>query len=251
MMDSDDFFAFLRSRRSIRQFADRPVDGVILRRLIEAATTAPSSTNRQPWRFAVVTSAELRAKIVGAVRDRTAAMQAIIRRSHHAEAFGAYGDFFYEPLETAAVIIIPQYREHPDQIAYLIETGGGDPSAFHTPASMQVDLCSTSAAVMALLLQAHAEGLGACWMAGPTVAKVDIHALLGIREPWRMLGAIALGHAAAPPKEAPARRPLDRAVTFFEDAPSEAEATPLDAGEPSGHGSRSGPPAPAEGRRDE
>ena len=248
MMSPDEFFTFLRSRRSIRQFLARPVDGALLRRLIEAATTAPSSTNRQPWRFAVVTSGEARAKIVGAVRDRTAAMQEIIRRSHHAEAFGAYGDFFYEPLETAPVIVIPQYREHPDQIAYLLEAGGGDPTTFHTPASMQVDLCSTSAAVMTLLLQAHAEGLGACWMAGPTVAKADIHALLGIREPWRMLGAVALGHPATTPKEAPGRRPLDRVVTFFED---EAAATPLDAGDASGHGSRSGPVGWAEGRRDE
>jgi F420 biosynthesis protein FbiB-like protein len=224
MISSDDFFStFLRSRRSIRKFSGEPVDNAVLRRLIEAATTAPSSTNRQPWRFSVVTATELRAKIVGAVRDRTAAMQEIIRRSHHAEAFGAYGDFFYEPLESAPVIVIPQYREHPDQIAYLLEAGGGDPSTFHTPASMQVDLCSTSAAVMTLLLQAHAEGLGACWMAGPTVAKADIHALLGIREPWRMLGAVAVGHAVSAPQEAPARRSLDRVVTFFEDGPGDPE----------------------------
>jgi F420 biosynthesis protein FbiB-like protein len=224
MMDSSDFFStFLRSRRSVRQFSDRAVDKAVLHRLIEAATTAPSSTNRQPWRFAVVTARDLRAKIVASVRDRTAEMKAVIRKSHHADAFGAYGDFFYEPLETAPVIVIPQYRDHPDQIAYLIETGGGDPKAFHTPASMQVDLCSTSAAVMTLLLQAHAEGLGACWMAGPTVAKPDIHALLGIREPWRMLGAVAIGHPAAPLKDAPARRTLDRVVTFYEDGPGEPE----------------------------
>jgi coenzyme F420-0:L-glutamate ligase/coenzyme F420-1:gamma-L-glutamate ligase len=233
MISSDEFFStFLRSRRSIRQFSDRPVDGAVLRRLIEAATTAPSSTNRQPWRFAVVTAKGLRAKIVAAVRDRTAAMQEIIRRSHHAEAFGAYGDFFYEPLETAPVIVIPQYREHPDQIAYLLEAGGGDPTAFHTPASMQVDLCSTSAAVMTLLLQAHAEGLGACWMAGPTVAKTEIQGFLGIREPWRMLGAVALGHAVAAPTEAPARRSLERVVTFFED----------ESGEPEGDAEKKGAP---------
>lgn len=105
----------------------------------------------------------------------------------------------------------------------MLEAGGGDPNTFHTPASMQVDLCSTSAAVMALLLQAHAEGLGACWMAGPTVAKPEIHAILGIREPWRMLGAIALGYAASTPKDSPARRPLERVVTFFEDGSSEAD----------------------------
>ena len=72
-----------------------------------------------------------------------------------------------------------------------------------------------------VLVQAHAEGIGACWMAGPTVAKDEIQALLGVREPWRMLGAVALGHAASAPKEVPARRPLDRVVTFFEDEPGD------------------------------
>jgi nitroreductase len=222
-MDGEDTLTWLRSRRSVRAFDDRPIDGAVLRRVIEAATTAPSSTNRQPWRFAIVTSRELRRRIVDAVRERTEAIKAIIQKSHHAEEFGGYGDFFFEPLETAAAIVIPQYREHPDQIAYLITSGGGDPRAFHTPASMQIEICGASAAVMALLLQAHAEGLGACWMAGPTVAKEEIHALLGVRDPFQMVGAIALGHPAAPPPGPPARKPIDKVATFFEDDPGAPE----------------------------
>jgi nitroreductase len=218
-MDGESTLQWLRSRRSVRAFSDRPIERGVLRRVVEAATTAPSSTNRQPWRFAVVTSGELCRKVVAAVRERTEAMKAIIKKSHHAEEFGAYGDFFFEPLETAAAIIVPQYREYPDAIAYLLQSGGSDPGAFHTPASMQVELCGTCAAVMALLLQAHGEGLGACWMAGPTVAKDEIHALLGIRGPYQMVGAIALGHPASPPPGPPARRPLDKVAVFFEDEP--------------------------------
>jgi nitroreductase len=69
---------------------------------------------------------------------------------------------------------------------------------------------------MALLLQAHAEGLGACWMAGPMVAKRDIQALLGIKDPWRMVGAVALGHKELSPEAQP-RKPLQKVVHFFED----------------------------------
>ena len=142
-------------------------------------------------------------------------MKSIIRRGHHAEDFGNYGDFFHEPLQTAAVIIVPQYRAYPDLIANLIASGGGDPKEFHTAASMQAELCSTSAAVMALLLQAHAEGLGACWMAGPMIARNDICALLDISEPWRMVGAIALGYPADPPPEQKPRKPIDKVVQWF------------------------------------
>jgi nitroreductase len=215
-MTGPEMLAWLRSRRSVRAFTDRPVDRGALVRVLEAATTAPSSTNRQPWRFTVVRSAAMRRRVVTAVADKTAEMKAIIARSHHAEDFGSYGDFFHEPLASAAVIVVPQYRPYPDLIADLIESGGGDPRRFATAAAMQAELCSTSAAIMALLLQAHAEGLGACMMAGPMVARDEIHAVLRIAPPWRMVGAIAIGHPAGTPA-GPSRKPLDRVVDWIED----------------------------------
>jgi nitroreductase len=215
MTSAGEFLEFLRQRRSVRAFSPAPVAREVLARLIEAATTAPSATNRQPWRFAVVTAPGIRGQIAAAVRARTEQMEAIIGRSHHAQEFAGYGDLFHEPLEAAAAIIVPQYRPFPDLIAQLIESGGGDPGAFSTAAGMQAELCSTSGAIMALLLQAHAEGLGACWMAGPMVARREIEALLGIAEPWRMLGAVALGHPAAPVPPRP-RKPMERVASWFE-----------------------------------
>jgi nitroreductase len=207
---------WLRSRRSVRDFSDRPIDREVLVRVLDGATTAPSSTNRQPWHFTVVRSRAMRERLVAAVAAKTAEMKAIIARGHHAEDFGNYGDFFHEPLAAAQAIVVPQYREYPDLIANLIESGGGDPARFSTASAMQAELCSTSAAIMALLLQAHAEGLGACMMAGPMVAKDEICALLGIRPPWRMIGAIALGYpAGAPPVRG--RKPMDRVVDWIED----------------------------------
>jgi nitroreductase len=215
-MNGQAHLEWLRSRRSIRLFSARAVERDVLERVLEGAITAPSSTNRQPWRFSVVTARDLRRRVVDAVRERTEAMKAIIRRGHHAEDFGDYGDFFFEPLETAAAIVIPQFRPYPDLIAQLIESGGGDPTAMPTAGAMQAELCSTSAAIMALLLQAHAEGVGSCWMAGPMVARDDIHALLGITAPWRMVGAVALGW----PEEAPParlRKQLDQVVRWHQD----------------------------------
>ena len=217
-MNGQTHLDWLRSRRSIRVFAARALERDVLERVLEGAITAPSSTNRQPWRFSVVTARELRQRVVDAVRERTEAMKAIIRHGHHAEDFGNYGDFFFEPLETAAAIVVPQYREYPDLIANLIRSAGGDPGQFHTAGSMQAELCSTSAAIMALLLQSHAEGLGACWMAGPMVARDEIHALLGIAAPWRMVGAVALGWPEESPEARP-RKQLDQVVRWHEEKP--------------------------------
>lgn len=216
MTSGEDHLEFLRTRRSLRVFTGEPVARPVIDRLLEAAITAPSSTNRQPWRFAVAASPEARRRLVEAVRQRTLALKAVIQKSHHAEDFGDYGDFFFEPLETAAVIVVPQYREYPDLIANLIASAGEDPARFHTASAMQAELCSTSAAVMTLLLQAHAEGLGACWMAGPMVAKDEVEAICGIAPPWRMVGAIAIGHPVGPAEPRP-RKPLARVVQWIGD----------------------------------
>jgi nitroreductase len=216
-MNEETSLDWMLSRRSMRDFSDRPVERATLEQLLMAATSAPSATNRQPWQFSVVRSRALRSQIVEAVRERAEEMKAIIRRGHHAEDFGNYGDFFHEPLLSAAVIVIPQYREFPDLIANLLASGGADPADFHTASAMQAELCSTSAAVMNLLMQAHASGLGACWMAGPMIARDPICALLDIAPPWQMVGAIALGYPAGPPPEQKPRKPLGRVVRWHED----------------------------------
>ena len=215
MIEPDAFHAWLRARRSVREFAPTPVPRPVLERLLEAATTAPSNTNRQPWRFAVVTAATTRAAIADAVRTRADEIRAIIARGHHADDYGSYGDFFHEPLAAATVIIVPQYREYPDLIANFIASGGGDPAQYPTASAMQAELCSTCAAVMTLLIAAHAEGLGACWMAGPMIARDAIHSLLGIKAPWQMVGAIALGYPAEPPPLRPTRKPLAQVAQWF------------------------------------
>src|SRR5262249_35758113 len=118
-MNSEETLDWLRARRSVRSFTPEPVGRSLLERLFEAAVCAPSSTNRQPWRFACVTGAARRARIVDAVRKSVGEMKAIIRRGHHADDFGSYGDFFWEPLASAAAIVVPQYRAYPDLIANL------------------------------------------------------------------------------------------------------------------------------------
>jgi nitroreductase len=55
--------ALLRRRRSVRDFAPDPVPLDVIETAIEAAATAPSGANRQPWRFVVVGDGAVKAKI--------------------------------------------------------------------------------------------------------------------------------------------------------------------------------------------
>lgn len=44
-----------RSRRNIRNYADRPIDDHVLDRILDAGRRAPSAFNSQPWDFVLVT----------------------------------------------------------------------------------------------------------------------------------------------------------------------------------------------------
>ena len=46
----------IRTRRSIRQFEDKPVPEAMVRQIVEAGMLAPSAGNQQPWHFLVVTN---------------------------------------------------------------------------------------------------------------------------------------------------------------------------------------------------
>jgi nitroreductase len=55
----------IRSRRNVRQYADRPVTAEDLDEIIEAGRRSPSSKNTQPWDFIVVTDREQLRRLSG------------------------------------------------------------------------------------------------------------------------------------------------------------------------------------------
>jgi nitroreductase len=58
-----DFYGNVDRRRTVREFADRPVPRDIIETALRAANTAPSGANLQPWHFAVVTGAATKQRI--------------------------------------------------------------------------------------------------------------------------------------------------------------------------------------------
>ena len=56
----------LRARRNVREFADRPIRGDDLDRILEAGRRAPSAANSQPWDLVVVTDRAALERLAGA-----------------------------------------------------------------------------------------------------------------------------------------------------------------------------------------
>ncbi len=57
------FRARMRTRRSVRDFSDRPVSRETIEALVGAAASAPSGANKQPWRFVAVSDPALKREI--------------------------------------------------------------------------------------------------------------------------------------------------------------------------------------------
>ena len=60
------FYEDIARRRTVREFADRPVPRDIIETALKAAGTAPSGANLQPWHFVVVSAADTKRRIRGA-----------------------------------------------------------------------------------------------------------------------------------------------------------------------------------------
>jgi F420 biosynthesis protein FbiB-like protein len=191
-----DFHSFLRSRRSVRRFAAAPVSAAALQRMIETATYAPSSHNRQPWRFAVLTDASTKAQLAEA-------MAGAFRRDlgadglPAAEITGLIGRS-KSRIQSAPVVIV-LCMDMSEMDAY--------PDSRRQAAERTMALQSTSLAGLQLLLAAHAEGLGGVWNCAPLFAPREVSEALGLPETWEPQGMILVGIPAETPAARP-RRPV-------------------------------------------
>jgi len=60
---SQRFFEWMESRRSVRDFSDKPVPKEVIDNILRSASTAPSGAHKQPWTFCVVSNPEIKSEI--------------------------------------------------------------------------------------------------------------------------------------------------------------------------------------------
>jgi len=105
-----EFSEVVARRRSVRRFNTKlAVSDADVTALLEAAVTAPSAGNIQPWRFFVLRSAEARERLAKALSQRWAAAAPLVivvavdpRPS--AARYGDRGEYLYCLQDTAAAV---------------------------------------------------------------------------------------------------------------------------------------------------
>ena len=187
----------IQERRSIRRFNGSSIPPEILQRVLEAATMAPSAHNRQPWRFVILTTLEDKRSLANALGER-------LREDRLAD-----GD---DPNQIARDVAqsIARISSAPVVVIGCLSMEAMDvyPDERRITAEYIMAVQSVSMAAQNLLLAAHAEGLGACWLCAPLFAKDLVREELSLPEGWEPQGLIILGYPAEAGQERP-RRPLE------------------------------------------
>lgn len=96
----------LRRRRTVRAFSDRPVPRVVIERCLEAAATAPSGANQQPWHFVAVSDPSVKARIREAAEAEEHAFYHGRAPDAWLDALAPFGTDEHKPfLETAPYLV--------------------------------------------------------------------------------------------------------------------------------------------------
>jgi nitroreductase len=202
--DETGLLAGITTTRAVRRYTDEPVPPAALRAMLFAATRAPSGSNRQPFRFVVLTdgpvAAQAKALIGAAARgvwgrkrehdgyDRGSRTVEDSPKARMARTMQAYVDEF----ERAPVLVLPclvRYR---------------DP----TP----TEGASVYPACQNLLLAARALGYGGVLTLWQGMVEDELRALLAIPDGVALAATITLGKPRG--RHGPVRRrPLSELVS--------------------------------------
>jgi nitroreductase len=205
-MQTSEFAALIKSRRSIRNWQDKPVSEQTLLDAIELATWAPNGGNNQNWRFYVILGKDT----IKAIGDATQARMSSISswpemaQARPAPPPGSPAPAPRMPLSAAPAIIAigtSQTTNPMDQA--MAKRAPTDPKAadmLKWATTVDARIQSVSAAIAYLLLALHQMGLGAVWMVGPLAqSKGDVEKILKVPDNMDIVALVPVGYPAESP----------------------------------------------------
>ncbi len=189
-MTSTDLHHFLRTRRSIRRFKTDPIPDPVIERILTTATFAPSAHNRQPWRFAVLTTAEAKSCLAES-------MGADFRRDLEKDKVS----------ENEITRLVNRSRERimDAPLIVILCADATEMDVYPDPKRQKAEYImavqSVANAGTQMLLAIHAEGLGAVWTCGPLFAQETVQEALNLPKTWEPQAMFFAGYSDELPKE--------------------------------------------------
>ena len=207
-----DFLNVLNSRKSIRRYKPDPVPDEMIDKILEAARWAPTGENYQPWRFIVIRDQETRNKIGDlALEGSGSRMTSWYCLNELQRRFEGIED----PEKRKTVLefmysgkVSEFCKQAPVVIAVIGDLRVGS-------VDVPYDCC---AALENMSLQAHAMGLGSCWVYGPVASTRDairFKEILGIPTAmgyYKVISYLAVGYPLEQRRHPRPKMPLEEMV---------------------------------------
>lgn len=181
-------------RRSIRKFIDKPVSQKDITDIIQSGLEAPSSKNRQPWRYIVIQG--------NAKEEMLKVFRQGIEREENVSA------------------LLPQSRQHIASAKHTIDIMAEAPTIIFvvnslgrsimeelTPEERVSEICniqSISASIQNMLLAATEKGIGSLWICDIYFAYPELCKWLDSE--GQLIAAIAFGYPNEFPNERPRKK---------------------------------------------
>jgi nitroreductase len=182
---SIDLLEAIYTTRSLRRFRPDPIPEPVLRRLVEAATRAPSGRNLQPWRFVLVRRPDLRRRIGQLYRQS-------FDEVYPAEQLSAEVDPHLRRVMTSARYLAEHMADEPPVLVLVcLERPPGAPRP--TLDAARIGGSTVYPAVQNLLLAARAHGVGGCLTTVHVRHEAEVKAALCIPEATDTYALVPLG----------------------------------------------------------
>ncbi len=184
-------------RRSIRKFIDKSISQEDIADIIQSGLKAPSSKNRQPWKYIVVQG--------NAKKEMIKVFRQGIEREEKDSA------------------LLPQSKQHISAAKHTVDIMAGAPVIVFvvntlgkniledlTPEEHIFEICniqSISASIENMLLTATGKGIGSLWICDIYFAYSELCEWLG--SDGQLIAAIAFGYPNESPNERPRKKIKD------------------------------------------
>ncbi|MBD5129114.1 MAG: nitroreductase family protein [Ruminococcaceae bacterium] len=189
----------IETRRSIRKFDGREVPRELLEQIVAAGLCAPSSKNRQPWRFIVTTD--------NSKQDALSAMERGLEREKREPYLPESADYLADAEHTLKIM------RQSSAVIFVVNTLGAELSQALTVDERVYEICnaqSIGAAMQNMSLAAVELGLGSLWICNTFFAQRELNEWLNTGE---LFSALAVGYAAESPSQRP-RKPISETVEW-------------------------------------
>ena len=187
----------IKTRRSIRKFANNEVPSEIIDQLLEAARLAPSASNRQPWCFIVVRDEEHKKEISRICRQQPFIQKAPVLIL----CFGDLERYSSEATKQAHKGLVAARALAEEALAAEKVSPGVLTPSFPSHEVIPSIKANVYIAAEHIVLMATALGLATCWIGA---SDKEINCLFGLSDELIPVVAIAVGY---PVNENPPQRP--------------------------------------------